>query len=224
MNGTRAFLLRHGATDWNRQGRTQGHSDIELNDEGIRQSQDAAQRLRDSGAVALYSSDLSRAMRTAEIVGDVLGLQVQKVPALREIDEGDWEGLTEQQIEMKWPDLWAARTSVQRPGGETPQEAVARALRFLVNAGQQHRGEAFVAVTHQSLVRWIYGRCSGKPDERCEDPRWPANAEIVAIGIDLEGSLTREPGDGGVATQIPRAADVVTPQELGDQAREPRNL
>jgi broad specificity phosphatase PhoE len=87
------LLVRHGETDWNRDGRWQGGSDTRLNDLGREQARALAERL-DGSIDVLYSSDLARARETAEIVAAKLGLEVHVDPRLRERSFGSWEGRT----------------------------------------------------------------------------------------------------------------------------------
>src|SRR3954452_24611267 len=94
MTGTTLLLVRHGETDWNAEGRLQGHTDRPLNEYGRRQAKELAARLAGGHVDAIYASDLSRARETAEIVGERLGLTVVIDPDLRETNWGTWEGLT----------------------------------------------------------------------------------------------------------------------------------
>jgi broad specificity phosphatase PhoE len=86
------WYLRHGETDWNRQGLSQGNMDIPLNELGLAQAQEAAVRLRNRGITSIVASPLSRARVTAEIVGEALGLNVTIEPDLREVSWGVHEG------------------------------------------------------------------------------------------------------------------------------------
>src|SRR5579884_1391455 len=91
---TDLLLVRHGETDWNAEGRLQGHTDRPLSDFGRRQAKELAERLSGERVDAIYASDLARARETAEIVGERLGLPVVIDPDLREKNWGSWEGLT----------------------------------------------------------------------------------------------------------------------------------
>src|SRR6185437_6606991 len=91
---TTLLLVRHGETDWNAERRYQGHADVPLNDRGVEQARELAEQLAGERIDAIYSSDLSRAHATAEIVGERLGVPVVTDPDLREIDVGAVEGLT----------------------------------------------------------------------------------------------------------------------------------
>src|ERR1051326_3352209 len=89
---TRLFVVRHGVTAWNAEGRWQGHTDVSLTDEGIAQAHGVARRLAKERVDAVWSSDLSRARMTAEIIAEHHRLPVATTPALREQRLGDWEG------------------------------------------------------------------------------------------------------------------------------------
>src|SRR5581483_11305534 len=91
---TTLLLVRHGETDWNAERRWQGHADVPLNARGREQARALAEELAGESIDAIYSSDLSRAQDTADIVGARLDVPVVVDPDLREIDVGPVEGLT----------------------------------------------------------------------------------------------------------------------------------
>ena len=98
------ILIRHGQTQWNREGRWQGQADPPLNALGRRQARRAALDLRGARLDHLYSSDLRRALETAHIIGADLGLAVIPDPRLREINLGRWQGMLSADIEAQYPD------------------------------------------------------------------------------------------------------------------------
>jgi broad specificity phosphatase PhoE len=100
---TTFLIARHGETDWNRERRWQGHADPPLNDLGRSQARALAARLGDDPPDAIYASDLVRARETAEIVGKQLGVDVRLDRRLREVDVGEWSGLTTPEIERLYP-------------------------------------------------------------------------------------------------------------------------
>jgi broad specificity phosphatase PhoE len=113
---TKLLLVRHGETDWNRDGRWQGGSDTRLNDLGREQARALAEQL-DGDIDVLYSSDLARARETAEIVAAKLGLEVRLDPRLRERGFGSWEGLTMPEIEERFAEShrrWRSGEEAQR--------------------------------------------------------------------------------------------------------------
>jgi len=143
------LLVRHGETDWNAEGRLQGHTDTPLNDYGRRQAAALAEQLAGDGIAAIYASDLSRARATAEIVGGRIGLPVSVVPDLREKNWGSWEGLTPTE-----------RDAVEYVG-ESTMEHRARTVRALAAIAGRHPGERVLVVTHGGSVRRVQAAASG---------------------------------------------------------------
>lgn len=131
--GRRVYFVRHGMTDWNKQFRYQGSTDIPLCEEGERQAQRAARRLARLGAVRIVSSPLRRSLRTAEILAAELGSpKVEVWPELTEVDFGGWEGLTVAQIKARYGDesfeKWRSeQLDVTAPEGEDVAHAYERA-------------------------------------------------------------------------------------------------
>jgi broad specificity phosphatase PhoE len=127
---TRLILLRHGETDWNREGRFQGQADPPLNTTGREQAKASIKKLAGWSFEAIYSSDLQRAVETAQIIARRHGLSVRQDRRLREINQGEWEGLLAEEIASQYPQAWAARqrdpVQTWPPGGETPAEVAVR--------------------------------------------------------------------------------------------------
>ncbi len=138
------LLARHGETDANVEPiRVQGFTDTPLNDNGRRQAAELAESLAGDGVASLWSSDLSRARETAEIVGRRIGLQPRLDPRLREANRGDWEGHLFIDIERQDPERYAqwltAPAGFRFPGGESLYEQsdrVAASLREIGEAGE----------------------------------------------------------------------------------------
>jgi probable phosphoglycerate mutase len=141
---TTLLLVRHGETDWNADGRLQGQTDRPLSDFGRRQARQLADELADEELEAVYSSDLTRARETAEIIGERLGLPVALDPDLREKDWGTWEGLTaveRDQVEFV---------------GESTEAHQGRILRALRRISEAHPGGGrIVVVTHGGSMRRV---------------------------------------------------------------------
>jgi probable phosphoglycerate mutase len=126
-------LARHGETNDNREPiRVQGFTDTPLNDTGRRQAAKLAERIADMGIASLWSSDLSRARETAEIVGARVGLEPRVDARLREAHRGRWEGQRFIDIAQEEPELYAAwrraGASFRFPGGESLLEQQQRVL------------------------------------------------------------------------------------------------
>lgn len=102
--GATVLLARHGETDWNREHRWQGHADPPLNARGHAQAGALAKQLAPASPRAVYSSDLGRARATAEAVAERIGVTVSLDPRLREVDVGEWSGLTSTEVQARYPD------------------------------------------------------------------------------------------------------------------------
>ncbi|MGM0576250.1 MAG: histidine phosphatase family protein [Myxococcota bacterium] len=148
------YLVRHGLTAWNAEGRSQGHADVPLSDVGRRQACALAGRLADMDVAAAYASDLSRAHETARILVEERGedLDLVTTPALREMSLGDWEGLRRDEIDTRFPDVrarWAASPANCRlPNGETLSELQGRMVRFVEGLHDVHPDDAVLVVSH----------------------------------------------------------------------------
>ncbi|MBI2487928.1 MAG: histidine phosphatase family protein [Deltaproteobacteria bacterium] len=150
------ILVRHGETDWNRLGICQGFSDIELNENGRRQIGELARSLRSENISAVYSSDLKRATDTANAIAEYHNLSVQVDPDLREMNQGDLEGLTFIQIRERYGELlkeWRENTDLVRlPGGESLKEVQERAWRAVERIYSKHNKEEIVVTASHNLT------------------------------------------------------------------------
>lgn len=154
-------LVRHGETDWNAQQRWQGHSDVPLNPEGIRQAEKVAEELRQYNLEVLLSSDLARAHQTAQIIARKQAVPIVTSDKLREVHVGGAEGLGYQEALdrfgreaiLRWGSVLQSDLEFAFPQGETKLKAVKRALRvtgeFLQNVGATRVG----IVSHGMLIR-----------------------------------------------------------------------
>lgn len=165
---TTFILLRHGETDWNRDHRIQGSTDIPLNETGRAQARDAAARLREAldtaHPAAVVASDLARARETAEIVAAELSLPAPRLyPALRERAYGVAEGMTVDEYFRRWGD-WHG-TDV--PEAETRSALRERALAGLAAVARDVRratapgAASVIVVTHGALIREVIRHASG---------------------------------------------------------------
>jgi glucosyl-3-phosphoglycerate phosphatase len=156
----RIVLLRHGQTDYNAEGRMQGHLDSRLTELGRTQAAEAAPVVATLGADLLVSSDLSRAVDTAEAVGAASGLPVKLDPRLRETHLGEWQGLTVDEVEEDYPGAiatWRSDPTWAPPGGESRVEVVARARPVVDEIDAEYAGtdgasETALLVAHGGLI------------------------------------------------------------------------
>ena len=146
---TTLLLVRHGETDWNAEGRLQGHTDTLLNDYGRRQAAALGEDLAGDGIDVVYSSDLARARETAEIVAGRLGLPVVLEPGLREKNWGSWEGLTPME-----------RDATEYVG-ESNEDHRERTLRTLGAIAERHPGRRVLVVTHGGSIRRVQAAVIG---------------------------------------------------------------
>jgi probable phosphoglycerate mutase len=160
------YLARHGETEWNRVGRWQGHSDVELNPHGRAQARALAEALAGRGIEHVCASDLSRAKETAEIVARELRLgEVSVEPGLRERCFGVFEGLTREECSRRFPDDWAAYCSEARamPRGAEDLEAVATRVRQAVVRVSERcdASGAVLIVSHGAAIRLFLNAVTG---------------------------------------------------------------
>jgi len=154
-------LLRHGQTTWNAEGRFQGHSDIPLDDTGLAQAQRAAGMLAALRPDAIVSSDLTRAVSTAQPLARLIGLAVTLDKDLRERSGGLWEGLVGQEIRERWPVEHADWNPPQGESREVVAERVAGALKRAAEGIPA--GGLSVVVSHGAALRLGMERVLGLP-------------------------------------------------------------
>jgi probable phosphoglycerate mutase len=157
---TRVMLVRHGESTWNAEKIWQGQADPPLSALGEQQAADAARHV--DGVDAIWSSDLVRARRTAEIVAGSRGLQVVLDERLRERDAGEWQGLTRAEIEERFPGYLAS--GLRPPGYEDDAALTVRTLAAVDAIGAAHPGRSVLVVTHGGVVRTLE-RHLGAADE-----------------------------------------------------------
>jgi probable phosphoglycerate mutase len=153
-------FVRHASTRWNELGRMQGHRDVPLSRQG--RAQVAAWRLPaiDDAPLCWLSSPLARAVETAELAG---ATEPERVPALIEMDWGDWEGETLPDLRSRYGAAFerneAAGLDFRPPRGESPREVRERVQRWLIQLAP--RAEALVCVTHNGVLRALLSAAIG---------------------------------------------------------------
>jgi alpha-ribazole phosphatase len=150
------LLIRHGQTNWNLEQRFQGQSDIPLNETGRKQAQALAERLAAESFDAVYSSDLQRAAETAHIIRKS-GFQPDA--CLREVNFGDWEGLTYDEIKAKYPEPLAAwENDIFKnapPNGETLERLALRVQSMLNELCEKHEDQKILIVAHGGVLQTL---------------------------------------------------------------------
>ncbi|MPZ60848.1 MAG: histidine phosphatase family protein [Propionibacteriales bacterium] len=170
MTWRQVVLWRHGRTDWNVQGRAQGMTDVPLDDVGREQARSAAARLASLKPAFIWSSDLSRARDTAGELAGLTGLDVRSEPRLREIRMGEREGLTQDDVRSRFPEVYQAWQLGEDPpravGGEVDREVGERVAAVIGEAGAAlASGEVGVLVSHGVAIRTGLCRFLGLPEE-----------------------------------------------------------
>jgi broad specificity phosphatase PhoE len=159
-------LVRHGATDWNLQGRCQGSSDRALSEAGERQAEKVALNLSREKLSAVYSSGLLRARRTAHFISQPHGLPVRIENDVRELDHGALEGLTFEEIKDQYPEFirrWRTEPAeLQVPGGERLIDVQRRAWQGLNRIAERHeKNDNVVVVSHNFPILGIICHITG---------------------------------------------------------------
>ena len=150
-------FIRHGQTDWNRDYKLQGSSDIPLNAEGREQAHEAAGILADGGWEVVVSSPLRRARETARIIAHDLGLELgPSYPALVERDYGPLEGQSSSETVARWPHR-------DYPGAESLDSVVSRGLAGLARVADDFRDRDVVIVAHGTIIRYTLAALAGRP-------------------------------------------------------------
>lgn len=149
---TRIALIRHGSTAWNKEGRMQGSTDIPLDEDGRIQAQKLGLRLSDEHWDVVYTSHLSRAHQTGEIIAAQLGISnIIKDDRLREVSGGLTEGTSEAERIVKWGTDWRQLEL----GMETELAVQNRGLEFIDDLLEEHAGKHILLVSHGSFIRHL---------------------------------------------------------------------
>lgn len=181
---TYIILVRHGQTEWNRVERFRGRADVPLNETGLAQAEATGRRVAAEWTpVAVYSSPLSRAVKTAEAIARHFDLPVQIHNGLADIDYGQWQGLTPDEAQERWPDIhhawYTAPHTARIPGGETLDDLRARGLAAVNELAARHAGQTIVLVGHTVINRIILLGVLGLGNERF----WRLRQDTCAINV-----------------------------------------
>ena len=155
----RVYFVRHGETEWNATRRVQGHSDVPLSEKGREQARLLSKRLSSEKIDCFYSSDLDRAVETARILAAPHNLDVNVTAELRELNFGDWEGMTYEEMRKNAP--WTIKDWFRNPvdnyipAGEKLLDMARRCDAALQRITGSHEGETVVVVAHGATIRSI---------------------------------------------------------------------
>jgi broad specificity phosphatase PhoE len=169
------YLVRHGETEWNRKNLCMGQLDIPLNDLGVRQAERLAERLSKITIDALYTSDLSRASQTAQMIAQKTGLTPIVKKELREIYLGDYQGISTEELRKKFPSAYlipsgkaAQAKELEYPEIETRTKLYFRAVRIFNEISKNHPDQTVVIVSHGGLIRCLTNFVLGQ-NSNCKD-------------------------------------------------------
>ena len=161
---TTVWLARHGESDWNAAKRFQGRSDRPLTPLGRQQAKALASELASSSSLSvIYTSPLRRALETAAVVGEQVGLEPVPDDDLREVDVGSWTGLRRAEVEARYPDAFERWLDGGEgwDDGESYAEMSARVLAALVRISGSHPGDELLVVSHGGPIRAIQAAAAG---------------------------------------------------------------
>ena len=190
----RIFLIRHGETEWNKRNRLQGHSDTHLSPEGFHQAITLAEHAPFQHIDAVYSSDLTRALSTANILAERFNLTTKILPELREMNYGDWEGRFISDLFKESPKafgkFFTAPERCHPPHGETFLECQARVMIGIREIIANHDNQNVIVVSHGAAIRLILGAALDMPIHKM----WAIaqfNMALNVLRVD-DGDLTVE--------------------------------
>ncbi len=192
MGTASLYFLRHGETAWNREGRWQGQTDLELNEVGRDQARAVAAQVAAIRPEIAYASDLKRAVQTAELALGELPVELRLRPELREAHFGLWEGLSVPDIMRDHAAAWNARkldvVDVAPPQGESLRRLAQRMATALCEIARTHRGQRVLVVSHGFAIAAALAARQAGPlsaaqtliPKNCEvvETLWPTELEI----------------------------------------------
>ena len=195
METTRVLLVRHGQSQGNAESRFGGHSPTPLSELGHRQAEATARALAKERVTAVYSSDLLRAVQTAEPLARAAGLEITKTPALRERSVGLMEGLTFEEAAAAHPEEYAAllRRDFERvlAGGESYRQLLDRAAAELDRAVERHRGGTLALFSHTGTICILALHLIGALDAPHLKPVWlsSSNCGVARFSVEYGGLI-----------------------------------
>ena len=163
------LIVRHGETEWNAEGRIQGHTDIGLSENGAQQARSLGQRLADRQIDVAYSSDLKRTSETARLALGHRNVVLNETPRLREYHKGIFEGMTLTEIQTQFPDEYPKYLekdlSYAPEGGETTRDVSTRMASIFQEIKAEHLDETVLVVSHGGALRAAMVSLLGMPLE-----------------------------------------------------------
>lgn len=187
---SKIFLVRHGETDWNRERRVLGRSEVPLNSTGVSQVKDLASFLPVFKIHTVYSSPLKRTIQTAKVLSSHLGIKLESDSHFTEADTGLWEGHLWKEFDNDpvKKDYYLYPETVGPPNGETFSQVIKRAVLGVESLLHRHTEGGFLIVTHSDLIRSILCHYL-KVDITVIRKFWIDHASLTSISIDQDSAI-----------------------------------
>ena len=189
---TTVIFVRHGQSTANLERVFAGHTDVPLTDLGHKQAQNTAKFLQNYPICAIYSSDLTRSMQTAEPTAGLHNLPIIPDRELREIFAGEWEGRSYQELVEKFDEsftVWRTDCGRAHPeGGESTLELGTRIYREVDRLMELHRDKCFAIFTHATPIRLMRAKWEGYSPEELKNVEFCANASVSVVEYDDDGN------------------------------------
>lgn len=208
---THLYLIRHGESEANKIDAFAGHSQFNLTPQGHAQANKAAEFLSTLPVDVIYSSDLPRAYQTAVPTAERKGMEIIKSQKLREINAGDWDGRTFddlQKNDVNYP-MWISNIGRACPtNGESVLDLQKRVLAELTAIAERHNGQSVLIFTHATPIRTFAAHCADKPPDTMREIPWMSNASVTHAVYD-NGRFTMVEYDrhdfmGDLVTVLPK--------------------
>ena len=154
---TSIFLVRHGETNGNKTRFITGWGEEDLNETGYEQTRKLSKRLASSPISSIYSSPLTRTLSTAKIIAEPHGIELQILEDLIEVNLGDWQGLYDEEVRKKWPELREQSlidpSDITIPNGESFDQLSKRAVQAFKTILSANPDDHVIVVTHDAIIR-----------------------------------------------------------------------
>ena len=154
------IVIRHAESEWNPIGRYQGLLDPDLTERGVQQAKRLAEALKGENISVLFASPLKRTFKTAQIIGETLGLEPVEEERIIEINHGVWSGMLVEEVKQKFPkdfEMWLKEPhKVKFPDGESLQDVFNRVKDFLNDILQKYNEKTVAIVSHTVPIRCLY--------------------------------------------------------------------
>lgn len=186
---TTLIFVRHGESSANGKGVFAGHLDLPLSERGRQQAEETARYIKENYPVdAIYSSDLQRAFETAIPVGRQFHLEIARMPQLREIFAGDWQGRSFDELQTSYADtygVWLRDIGLAHPlNGESVEELSDRIWNCVQEICRREQGKTVVIVTHATPIRALQCRLLGKSLGEMKNVSWVSNASVTEVSVE----------------------------------------